>query len=326
MGRVTPTPGWAAGIINHGSYAELERCLASLRAQTHPPRLTRVLDTGVDPDQYRALHERESADDVRISRGPNRGYAGGANAILRALATDSEDVAYLLLLNPDVELDPGFGEELVRVLEAERRVALASGKLLRPGRRLIDSAGIAMPRHRRPRDRGSERPDRGQYERPERVFAVSGAALMLRCAALEDLAVCGEVFDEDFFVYHEDTDLGWRAHRLGWEVLYWPRATAVHHRGWRRDRRFDVPVEVRRHSFKNHYLQLLKNERGWDFVRHLPWLAAWEVLRLGYVLLRDPQMLSAYRDAWTLAPAAWSKRKEIGRRGRRGAAGAGATR
>ena len=311
------TPSWAAGIINHGSYAELERCLDSLRAQTHRPGTIRVLDTGVDPERYRVLADRERSDDLRFSTGPNRGYAGGANALLHAFAEEGDACPYLLLLNPDVELDPRFGEELVGALESAPRVALASGKLLRPGRRLIDSAGIALPRHRRPRDRGSEEPDRGQYDRPERVFAVSGAALMLRRAALDDLALAGEVFDEDFFLYHEDTDLGWRAHRLGWEVLYWPRATAVHHRGWRRDQRFDVPVEVRRHSFKNHYLQLIKNERGWDFVRHLPWIAAWEVLRLGYVLLRDPQMLPAYRQAWALLPSAWSKRRALARRAAR---------
>lgn len=321
---MTPTPGWAAGILNHGSYDELERCLASLRTQTLPPRNTHVLDTGVDPERYRALRHRECAEGVGFSTGHNRGYAGGANVLLRTLGGEGDAPAYLLLLNPDVELDPEFGAELVRALEAEPRVALASGKLLRPGRRLLDSAGISMPRHRRPRDRGSEELDRGQYDRPERVFAVSGAALMLRRAALDDLAIGGEVFDEDFFVYHEDTDLGWRAHRLGWEVLYWPDATAVHHRGWRRERRFEVPVDVRRHSFKNHYLQLLKNERGWDFVRHLPWIAAWEVLRLGYVLLRDPRMLPAYRAAWALAPAAWSKRKAI--EGRGPGAGAGAVR
>ncbi len=59
-------------------------------------------------------------------------------------------------------------------------VALASGKLLRPGARLIDSAGIVMGRSRRFRDRGSEQPDDGSYGEVETVFAVSGAALMLR--------------------------------------------------------------------------------------------------------------------------------------------------
>ena len=70
------TPNWAAGIINHGSYAELERCLTSLRAQTHPPSTIRVLDTGVDPEQYQALADRERSvtdDRTDVLRGQRRG-------------------------------------------------------------------------------------------------------------------------------------------------------------------------------------------------------------------------------------------------------------
>ena len=82
-------------------------------------------------------------------------------------------------------------------------MALASGKLLRPDGLTIDSAGIVMSRNRRPRDRGSDTPDRGLYDRTERVFAVSGAAIMIRSEAVSDISVDGELFDEDFLAYHE---------------------------------------------------------------------------------------------------------------------------
>jgi len=141
------------------------------------------------------------------------------------------------------------------------------------------------------------------------VFGASGAAMLLRCATLPELALAGELFDEDFFLYHEDTDLCWRAGRLGFRVWYEPTAGAVHTRGWQRERRFEVPVAVRRHSFKNHYLQLVKNETLLGFLGHLPVLLAWEVLRLGFVLLRDPALLSAYADAWRALPGARRKRK-----------------
>jgi GT2 family glycosyltransferase len=135
--------------------------------------------------------------------------------------------------------------------------------------------------------------------------------MLLRRAALEDLAVSGEVVDEDFFAYQDDTDLCWRANRLGWRVLYEPRATGVHGRRWRRERRMQIEPWVRRHSFKNHYLQIIKNERGADLVRNLPWLVAWEVLRLGFALLRDREILAAYREAWRGVPRALAKRRAI---------------
>ena len=61
-----------------------------------------------------------------------------------------------------------------------------------------------------------------------------------------------------------------------------------------------MPATIRRHSFKNHYLQLVKNETGRDLLLNLPWLIVWEILRLGFVLLRDRALLSAYREAWQL--------------------------
>jgi len=218
-------------------------------------------------------------------------------------------VDHILLLNPDVDLEPAFAETLLRAMRDEPAVALACGKLYRPGRQLIDSAGIALPAHRRPRDRGSEEPDRGQFDAREFVFGASGAAMLLRCAALPELALDGEIFDEDFFAYHEDTDLSWRANLLGWRVLYEPRARGEHVRGWRRGSRNDVAITVRRHSFKNHYLQLIKNEPAGSLLRGLPVLLGWETLRLGFALLRDREILPAYRDAWRLAGRAWRKRR-----------------
>jgi GT2 family glycosyltransferase len=135
--------------------------------------------------------------------------------------------------------------------------------------------------------------------------------MMLRVAALESLRIDGELFDESFFAYHEDTDLCWRARLLGWEILYEPRAVALHGRGWQRDRRNEIAIAIRRHSFKNHYLQLVKNETLGGFVRDLPSLLSWEILRLGFVLLRDRPMWAAYRQAWRGLPEARRKRKII---------------
>ena len=130
--------------------------------------------------------------------------------------------------------------------------------------------------------------------------------LLARCL---ELAIEGEVFDEDFFLYHEDTDLSWRANLLGWGVLYVGRALAFHGRRWRRERRFQIPPHVRRHSFKNHYLQMIKNEDPLRFLRHLPVVAVWELSRLGYAILRDREVLPAYLEAARLAPEAWRKRR-----------------
>jgi GT2 family glycosyltransferase len=319
-------PTWGAAIVNHGSYDDLDACLASLAGQTHVPDRIVVWDTGVDVDRLEALQQAHPK--IHFVSGPNLGYAGGANRAIgflgsgpgaaqestRAGSAASGSAApldFILVLNPDVLLDADFAAQLIASTANEPAVAIATGKLLRPGRRVIDSAGIVFPRHRRPRDRGSESIDRGQFDRREWVDAASGAAMLLRASALENLSVAGELFDERFFAYHEDTDLCWRARRLGFRVLYEPRAVAVHARGWQRSGRKKIPVEIRRHSFKNHYLQLMKNETRAGFLINLPWILGWELLRLGFVLTRDRAMLPAYRDAARELPGAWRKRAAL---------------
>jgi GT2 family glycosyltransferase len=304
--------GYVVGVVHYRSYDDLDRCLAAVGDQKLRPAWVFVVDGDSDPEQLAAARERHPGVDFEAVA--NRGYAAGANHILARVAEQRPDAAFCLLLNPDVELEPEFAERLVAATRARPEVAIATGKLLRSDGRTLDSAGIELPAHRRPRDRGSQQLDRGQFDSGEYVFAASGAAMLLRCAALTDLSLDGEIFDEDFFLYHEDTDLSWRAGRLGWRVWYEPSARALHARGWRRADRFRVPVAVRRHSFKNHYLQLVKNETAAGLLRGLPLLLAWEVLRLGFVLLRDRALLPAYADAWRGIGGATRKRRLLVKR------------
>ena len=139
---------------------------------------------------------------------------------------------------------------------------------------------------------------------------------MIRRSAQAQLEVAGELFDEDFFAYHEDTDLAWRAQRLGWCSLYVPSARAAHRRGWSSRAWREIDPAVRRHSFKNRYLEMIKNERLSGLLRDLPSILLWEGVRLGYALFRDRSRLPAYAEAWRLAGRAFAKRRLIqGRRG-----------
>ncbi len=327
-------PGFAIGIVHYEALDDLARCLESLSDQTRPALRVRVYDVVVaDDDGDGAPDERRAAlarahPSVEWLRGPNVGFAAAANRLLEAegaLAEDAETAEagetaeradLQLILNADIALDAEHLERLARIFESEPDVAIAGGKLLRPGRELVDSAGIRLPAHARPRDRGSEQPDGPEWSAPADVFAVSGAAMALRTSALERLALAGEVFDERFFMYHEDTDLCWRAARLRLRVRYVPDAVAVHRRGWRKDERFAQPVWIRRHSFKNHYLQLVKNETLAGLVARAPALLLWEGLRLGFALLRDPAILPAYGQALAAMPDAWRKRRCLRRRAR----------
>ena len=135
------------------------------------------------------------------------------------------------------------------------------------GVRLVDvlnNAGSMVFRDGYGADRAYQELDRGQYQTPEEVFAFCGGSVCLRTGALRQAGV----FDDDFFLYYEDTDLSWRLRSLGWRIRYQPAAVARHIHSassveW-------SPLFVF-HTDRNRLLMLTKNARAG--------LAAREVLR-----------------------------------------------
>jgi GT2 family glycosyltransferase len=89
---------------------------------------------------------------------------------------------------------------------------------------VLNNAGGMVFRDGYGADRAYQELDRGQYQRPEEVFTFCGGAVLLRAEALREAGL----FDEDFFLYYEDTDLSWRLRALGWSIRYQPSAVVRH--------------------------------------------------------------------------------------------------
>jgi GT2 family glycosyltransferase len=120
---------------------------------------------------------------------------------------------------------------------------------------VLNNAGSMVFRDGYGADRAYQELDRGQYQRPEAVFAFCGGAVLLRTEALREAGM----FDEDFFLYYEDTDLSWRLRALGWEIRYQPDAVVRHIHSassveW-------SPLFVF-HTDRNRLLMLTKNARA----------------------------------------------------------------
>jgi len=276
-------------VVSYNSERDIARCLESVSRQTYSPLDVLVIDNDSSDGTEETV--RGWATRVRFVRNSsNIGFAAAHNQGIRLSAG-----AYYLALNPDVEMTPAFVEELVKAMEVDPRVGSVSGKLLRfatvNGAPLIDSTGIYMTPSIRHLDRGSGKPDRGQYDRLQYVFGASGAAPLYRRRMLEAVSIDGECFDEDFFAYREDADLAWRAQLLGWRALYTPHAVARHERKVLPERRRSLPDVINMHSAKNRFLLRIKNQTPLELVALLlPSL--WRDLQvIGYVFLCERSSL-----------------------------------
>ncbi len=297
----------AVHVVTHNSAAALASCLESVRCQQlEVPLRLRILDNA-SQDETRCIARRYTAE--LIESPVNLGYAAAHNRLL-ALG----DEPYVLTLNPDVRLAPNFCAQLLKALEAQPRVGMAAACLLRCDSLeappyAVDSAGLFMRRSRRQGLIAENKPIDQRPSEPAQIFGVDGAAACYRRSMLTDIALDGEIFDEDFFMHKEDVDLCWRAQLCGWQCLYVPAAQALHIRTFRPNRRERVPRWMRRLALRNRYLLFLKN----DFPAHLlrdalPFLA-YEVGILGYLLLREPYSLTAYWQAWRLRKKMYAKRR-----------------
>ena len=243
----------------------------------------------------------------------NTGFAEAQNRAIGASAAE-----WVLTLNPDVLMQPGFIRSLVEAGEADPGAGAVCGKLLSIGAGFeplpdarVDSTGIFFTPAMRHFDRGWHEPDNGAFQNMEYVFGASAAAALFRRRMIDDIAVDGEFFDPRFFVCREDADVAWRAQLLGWRCIYTPLAEAYHVRTVTPQNRRSLPAIINMHSVKNRFLMRIKNGTTGLYRRH--WLAMTlrDLMVLGGSLFWEPSSLADY---WHLArslPKALRQRQQI---------------
>lgn len=256
-------------IVNYNRPDLLADCLASVRAQTYPNLEVVVVDNASQNGSVDWV--REVYPDVRVvALSTNRGFAGGCNAGIAA--ANGELIA---TVNNDVQLDPGWVEEMVRAARSSPGVGMVASKILFVrAPEVVDSAGVCLDRagmawHRR----GGRRDDRS--DRLLEVFGPCAGAALYRRALFDDVGL----FDEDFFCYLEDVDLAWRARNAGWRCVYTPRACAYHHHS---------ATAVEDSPFKRYHLG---RNKVWMIAKNFPAPEVW--LYLPVIMLYDLVGLAA---------------------------------
>jgi GT2 family glycosyltransferase len=297
-------PKVAVNIVTFNSAGDIPACLESLERQTFRDFAVHIFDNASADGTLKII---EPFDVQYLVRSPvNTGFCKAHNELARRFPSE-----YVLFLNPDTVLSASFIGELIRALDARPGAASASGKLLRMDGKTIDSTGIIMLREQRHLDRGADQPDTGRFEKPEEIFGPSGAAAMYRRQALDDTAIDGQYFDEDFFAYREDADLAWRCRLLGWTSIYVPAAVGLHRRRVTPERRGQLAKEINCHSVKNRFLLRINNITGTLYRRDLWPITKRDAMVIGYVCLREWASIPGLFFVLRNLPRLLRKRKSI---------------
>lgn len=209
-------------IVNYNRRCFLEKCLASLLAQTYPKIEIILVDNGSFDGSIDYV--RKDFPSVKIiANKKNLGFAKGSNIGIKEARGE-----LIATLNNDTEVTSQWLEELVNAMNSDERVGMCASKMLfmkNPG--MINSTGICISRSGVCWDRGIFETDTGQYELMEEVFGPCAGAALYRKTMLSEIGL----FDEDFYAYMEDTDLAFRGRLAGWKCLYVPDAIVYHVHG-----------------------------------------------------------------------------------------------
>jgi GT2 family glycosyltransferase len=299
-------------LVTYNSGRYIRRCLDAVLRQQGVPLEIVVVDNASTDDTRAVL--RSYRHRIRAIYGTrNLGFAEAQNQAIRASRSE-----WVLSLNPDVLMMPGFIQGLVAAGESDPEVGTVCGKLLSIGpgftpleETRIDSTGIYFTPAMRHFDRGWHQPDRRTYETKEYVFGATAAAALYRRSMIEDVALDGEFFDPDFFIYREDADVAWRAMLMGWRTLYTPAAVAYHVRTVTPGNRRSLPPLINMHSVKNRFLMRIKNVTAGLYRRYWLPMTLRDVLVLGGSLFWELRSAPAFWHLARCIPAALRRRRAI---------------
>ena len=205
--------------------------------------LRRLLDEERDCDLRLLVRDNASSDGTveRLAREvpeaavdagtENLGFAAGVNTVLKR-----STAPWIFLLNSDAWPEPGALRTLIATAEATPRAAAVAPRLERPDGSLehsthpFPSVGVAVTSALWPRIVSRKKADAlmlngaWNHDRRRRVDWAVGAALLVRRNALDEI---GDL-DDSFFMYVEDLEWCWRAHKRGWEIWFEPDAVVRH--------------------------------------------------------------------------------------------------
>lgn len=273
-------------ILSADGKQHLEKCLKSLKKVNYQNLKITVVDQGsIDGTSEFVKKNYPKINLIRNEVG--KGFAGGNNQALR-----KSKAKYCILLNDDTEQEPNWISELVKVAEKDDKIAALQPKVLAMrDKKKFEYAGACgghIDIYGYPICRGrvfdNLEEDSGQYDDVANIFWSCGVAMLIRRKVLDEIGY----MDEDFYLYSEEMDLGWRMNLVGYKQFVVPESV-VYHLGSATTGKKDFRFRKEYLLHRNVFVTLLKNfsRRTWWMV--VPVKVALEFLAFGTFLFSQPK-------------------------------------
>ncbi len=307
--QTTPPASAAVIIVNWNGGELLQRCLRALQQQTVRPHKIIVVDNASHDGSCDRL-ATDFPEVTLLKSEKNLGFAAGNNLGAR----HAENCEWLVLLNPDAFAEPDWLAALISAAAQHPEYDFfGSRMLMADAPQRLDGVGDVYHVSGLVWRKGHGAAAAGAYLEPGEIFSPCAAAAMYRRTAFVEAGG----FDEDYFCYVEDVDLGFRLRLLGYRCLYVP-ASVVQHKG--------SALTGKRSSFSIYFGH---RNLVWTFVKNFPGGAFWRYLPLHLVMNLATLLLltlsgsgrpalKAKTNALRGLGRAWEKRKIIQRQARIG--------
>lgn len=213
-------------VLSYNSREHLAACFESLHALDYPAQqLELMLVDNASSDDSVAYVRQTFPTVTVIETGANLGFCGGNNAGAREARGE-----WIAILNPDMRVEPDWLQQMVRTARHSPDIACVGSRILSWDGQHIDFGGGSMNFYGIGMQDGWGRHDLDSFTADKDILFACGGAMLIR----RDVFLDSGGFDEDYFSFFEDVDLGWRLWVLGHRVRYCGRAVVyhIHHGAW----------------------------------------------------------------------------------------------
>ena len=244
-------------VLNNNRHEDTLVCLDSLARSDYRNKSVILLDNRSTEHALETIHRAHPEIQI-VPLTENLGYAGNNNIGIKAALEKRAE--WILVLNDDTALDPSCLSQLVEAGENDPKIGILGPMVYHFDEpEVIQSAGGMLGQRWQSIHLGKNEVDKGQFRSNRAVEWISGCAIMVRRALIEQIGL----LDEDYFLYWEETDFCIRAAKAGWKIIQVPKAK-IWHKGVQRD--YQPKPYVTYYSTRN-YLFILAKHKAPFFVR-----------------------------------------------------------